>query len=331
MILITGATGFIGKRVASIAAKHFQKSHILCLIRDKESPLEKSGRKILGKLKLKTKKIDLVTGKGIDNIPKSPDLVIHLAANTETSEANHRVNDSGTKNLVKALGKLGPETHFIYVSTTAVMSGRKNCSIPFDENDLPSPTNEYGRTKLKAEKILIDESIKQKFKLTIFRLPTVYGKGMRKDSFFDFLKKLILKNSILIRLNWPGKTSFVHVDDVAKAIVAIIKKPPRKGKAQLLILQAESFTLGQISKMLHRELGIKYKPIKLPQILWEIAKFIRKYTYLSEKWVSSKTYNYIWRGSLIVDNVIYTKSNKILEVVPAFRYEKLKKHLEEVL
>lgn len=330
-VVVTGATGFIGKRVVKLLANKYAGNEVLCLIRNKKSTPEKSGLRIIKKYGFKMKIVDLAKNKGLKNLPKNPDAVIHLAANTETSDSDHKVNDIGTKNLISALSPLTHNTHFIFTGTTAIMSGRKNCSLPFSEHDLPSPTNEYGRTKLKAEKILMNESTKQKFKLTLFRLPTVYGKGMRKDSFFDFLKKLILKNSIFIRLNWPGKTSFVHVDDVAKSIMAIIKNPPRKSGVQLLILQTESFTLGQISKMLHRELRIKYKPIKLPHFFWTIIASFRLYIYSLEVVLTPKLYNFIWRASLIIDNVIYSKSKKINKILPPWKLKVLKDCISEVV
>lgn len=330
-VVVTGATGFIGRRVVKLLANKYEGDEVLCLVRNKKSTPEKSGILIIKKCGFKMKIVDLVKNKGLKNFPKNPRIIIHLAANTDTSDPDHSVNDTGTVNLIKAFSPLDPKTHLIYTSTTALMSGRRNCDNPFNENSKPAPTNEYGRTKLKAEKILMDESKKQNFKLTLFRLPTVYGKGMRKDSFFDFVKKLILKNSIFVRLNWPGKTSFVHVEDVAKAIVATIKKPPRPSKVQILILQTESFTLDQISKMLHRKLRLKYKPIKLPNFFWKIVASFRLFFYNLEILLTPKFYNYIWRASLIIDDVIYSKSQKINQILPSGKLKRLKNCISEVV
>ena len=53
------------------------------------------------------------------------------------------------------------------------------------------------------------------YEYTILRLATVYGPGAKTDGLFDSLFKLTSKGSILGRLNWPGRTSIVHVEDVA--------------------------------------------------------------------------------------------------------------------
>lgn len=323
-ILITGATGFIGKRVSHMFEKKYKNDPITYLTgSDKNEGLKDIESRI--------KVVDLTDPKTLSGLSKKYDLIIHLAANTETSESDHRVNDIGIKNLLETLSPISKSTHFIYTSTTAVMSGRKNCKKPFDEKDKPIPTNEYGRTKLGAEKILMRQTENQNFKSTILRLPTVWGKGMRKDSFFDFLEKLIKKRSFLTSLNWPGKTSFIHVDDVAKIIVKIAEKPPEEGNYQLFILQSESPTLQQVSKLMHKKLGIEYNPINLPRGFWGIVSYLRQYVRFLEPILPASLYNYAWRASLVVDNVIYTKSNKINKIIPEWNHKKLKDYINEVL
>lgn len=163
MIIITGANGFVGQILAVKALKYFKRSEILCLVWGEGTELEDRGRAILKQNKIKTLEVDLVTKKGLNRLPSCPKLVIHLAANTDTSTTNHDVNDIGTRNLLDALGPLNTKTHIIYTSTTVLISGRKDCSKPFNENDRPEPSDEYGRSKLRAEKILRDRAEQEKF------------------------------------------------------------------------------------------------------------------------------------------------------------------------
>jgi nucleoside-diphosphate-sugar epimerase len=326
-IVVTGATGFIGTRVIKLLSRKYSVNNILCLIWNKNNSLEIKGRTLIKSLNIKTKYIDLFTKYGLNANQLNPETIIHLAANTETSDSNHSVNDLGTFNLIDSLNKINKNTHIIYTSTTAIMSGRKDCSKPFNENSKPFPTNEYGRTKLKAENILIKRCLEGKFRLTIVRLPTVYGSGMRKNSFFDFNKTLVKRNSLLARLNWPGLTSFIHVDDVARALVALIKYPPEPSSYQTFILQSDYYNLQQIFKLIYKKLDKYYKPLKLPTKIWNITKFARKYIYLIEPLVPLNIYNYLWRASLIVDNVIFTKSDKIKTIIPSWKPKKLRKSL----
>lgn len=325
MILITGPTSFIGRSVIPKLLKHFQKKELLCLCWDKDENVGIENRILLENKKVPTHFVDLVTKKGLAKIPKSPEIIIHMAANTDTSTKNHKVNDLGTKNFIKSLGNLGPKTHIIYTSTTTFLGGRKDCRNPLNEKSQAYPTNEYGRSKLRAEEYLIKESIKQKFRLTILRLNTVYGTNSRPKSMFKLLPEKIAKKSVFTRLNWPGLTSVVEVNDVASAILHFsISKPPKPGTPANYILTGESLTMADICKIMHKALNIPYRPIELPKIIWSLAKKIRNLTPYLEFILPQNLYNSFWRASLIIDNAVWCKSKKINEVYPKWKPKKLK-------
>lgn len=323
MVIITGANGFIGQHLAPRALKYLKRSEIICIISEKmrDPLLETRGKKILKKNGLKILKVDLVTGRGLDKLPKYPKLVIHLAANTDTSVADHRVNDIGTKNLIAALSPKN-KTHIIYTSTTAVVSGRLNCSKEFNEQTTPIPNNEYGRSKLRAENFLKESCAKDKFSLTITRLSTVYGGDPRKRKMFKALKEYIVRGFFIARLNWPGKTGIIHVDDVVSAILSFAKKPPKQNM-QLYVLNAENLSLPQISQIMHNKMGMDYKPINLPKLFWRLCSLGRKFLPLIEKLTTPSLYNLIWRASLLVDSVVYCKSSRISKILPKWKPTKL--------
>lgn len=331
MVIITGADGFIGQHLAPLILKQFKNTKLLCLVGNSKTELERRGVQILKQNRINYLSVDLVTKKNFDKLPKSPQLIIHLAANTDTSVSDHRINDQGTKNLFTALNLKGPKIHFIYTATTVVYSGRKNTDKPITEQTIPYPTNEYGRTKLKAEEFLKSECTKLKIPLTILKVNTVYGDDYRKHKLFAFLKNLILKKSIIARLNWPGLTSIVHVDDVSKIILKLSKNPPPSNKPQTFIIYSENLTLSQISKLMHKQLGVKYLPVKLPKILWITVSFFRPLIPMTEKFLPAHIYNIAWRFSLIINNVIYCKSNKLLNKFPDWKPLKLKDTIKDTL
>lgn len=323
VIVTTGTTGFIGQRVLSLLSTNFPKKNILCLIKNSTEKEEVRGQVLHKKLGIKTKKVDLQKGEGLTNLPQIPDVVIHMAANTNTSMRDHRVNDIGTINLTKAFKELGPKTHLIYTSTTAHSGGRKDCSEPIDEATEPFPTNEYGRTKLNAENYLIKECKRQKFRLTILRLNTVYGKNARPNSMFMLMKEMIKSSAFPARLNWPGLTSIIHVDDVAKAIVELISLRPYPGKPQIFVVYSESLTLQDISKIMHSKMKKKYKPITLPLKLWSLGAYGKRYIPYLENILPIKLYNLVWRSGLIVDNSVYCESKKLSKKLKNWRPKKL--------
>ena len=286
MILITGANGFIGSYLTSLIKKEYKDEEIFCL----NEP-----------------KFDLVSGKNLDKIPSSPRLVVHLAAATDTSKNDQRCNDVGTKNLIKHLPKIGPKTHFIYTSTQAVFSARLDCQKPIDQKTKPATNNEYGNTKLKAEKILLTAVKRQKFKLTIIRLPTVWGENPRKNSFLNFLKDLVDKNSPFSRLNWPGKVGLINVEDAAKFILKSSLVTPQKPK--IIPIATQNLILAKIFEKITTGKGKKYKQIKVPDFVWNFAKILRPYLKCFEHILPINIYNYFWRASIIVDSPLWCKVN----------------------
>lgn len=322
MIIITGANGFLGQNLAPQALKYFKSSEILCLVSDSGLRLEKEGLKILKKAGLKTLYVDLVSKKNLDKIPKNPSLVIHLAANTDTSKKDFRINDYGTANLLNAIGPLDNKTRFIFTSTAVMMSGRQDCSKPITELEIPKPTNEYGRSKLRAEKVLLKSSQINKFSLIIIRVNTIYGGDPREYKMFKVLKNNIQKKSLTSRLNWPGLTSIIHVSDVSSAILMLAKIKLPKNKPQLFILSAESLSLAEISKIMYQKMGLEYKQIKLPGLIWKIFSFCRKFIPIFEKITTPNIYNLFWRFGLIVDNVIDCKVDKISKHLPKWKPRK---------
>lgn len=310
MVIVTGANGFVGQNLAPQILRHFKSSEVLFLAGSGNNALERRGINALKKLQARFLEVNLVTGRNIKKIPKSPRLVIHMASQTDTSKADHRTNSVGTRNFLKAIAPLTPDTHLIYTSTAVMYSGRRNCSLLITNKEKPSPTNNYGRSKLEAEEALVECAKKFNCRLTILRIGTIYGKDPREYKMFKVLKKHILKQTIIARLNWPGKTSIIHIDDVISAILHFVKNPALK-KIEIQLLSAESPTLSQVCKIMHKAMRVEYRPINLPNPFWQFASFLRTFMPLLEKITSPPVYNLFWRFSLIIDNVIDIKNNKM--------------------
>lgn len=330
-IVITGATGFVGRHLIPQIIKVFKKNQILCLVRNIDTDFELKGRKIIKKYGISTKSVDLATAKGLDDLPKSPKFIIHLAAETDTSKRNHDVNDLGVKNLYEAFYRLSPKTHFIYIGTMVSVVGRKSCKNPINEDSKACPTNEYTRTKVIGEKYLIDKCKKDKFRLTILTPNTIYGKGYRKGSLFDMVINMVKKRSLITRINWPGESALIHVDDVVNNILFFINNKPKSGIPEKYLIYSENLSISDISKLIHKELKFKYNPLNLPKWFWKSLSDLRLHFPITENFLPSYLYNYIWRLSIIIDNVVYTNSNKTLKTNKIWKPKKLKDKIRELL
>jgi len=327
-IAITGATGFIGKAVTQTLSAKFRHNIVAVFGINDNTKIEIQGRQYLNKIGYKTVKSDFTKK---STIPKmdNVNVVIHLAANTNTSTKDHSVNDEGTINFFSKLN-IDRSTHIIFTGTTAIFSGRIDCTKKLTECSTPCPTNEYSRSKLRAEKYLINLSRKTGCKLTILRLPTVYGPGARSNSFFEELKRTIKHGDISTRLNWQGLSDFVHVLDVAETIKYFVSNPPTKSRIQIFTLTSEHKTLADVSKMMHHKMGIKYNPIVLPITFWKLVKLARLLVPIFEHFTPPSVYNIIWRASIISNNVIWCDDRKITMAIKKWKPRKLESSLSDM-
>ena len=247
---------------------------------------------------------DLVTGKGLAKLPGKTKIVFHLAATTDTAKRDQRCNDVGTKNLLAAIPGIGRETHFVYTSSQVVYSGRKNTNKMINLKTKISVNNKYGKTKLEAEKILLKAAKEKGFKLTIIRLPTVWGENPRKNAFLNFLRKLVKNNSFFSRLNWPGKVALIYVEDAAKYILKSAGTPPKT-----IPIAVENLTLAQIFEKIYKNQKKTYKRIEIPNFVWKLAQNLRPYLKYFEFILPIVLFNYLWRASIVVDSPLACKVN----------------------
>ena len=102
-VVITGATGFVGRRLAGEIIKHYPKGKILCFSGKNKFPAEVKTKKVIKSLGLDLKTVDFTDEKTLIKFPKYPKLVIYLAAETDTSKRDHRVNDIGLRNFYNSV------------------------------------------------------------------------------------------------------------------------------------------------------------------------------------------------------------------------------------
>ncbi len=319
-IILTGASGFIGRRLAARVRGYRPKSHLRCLVKDCEDAFGLGGADFLLSRSIRPLPTDLVCPCGFESLPK-PDILFHLAANTHTWENDHRCNDVGTENLLSALGPLGPANHVVFTSTTAVMDNRNRLNEPLRplaEVEHP-PFSRYGQSKWRAEKFLRAESAKQGFPLSIVRLCTVYGPEPRPNTLFDVLKREVAEQTMASRLDWPGLTSFIHVDDVVSCLMSVGDNPPSPGEPRTYLLATESKTLAEVSRLLYWVQGLAYSVISLPQGAWTVLRNAHQLCRWGAGSLPSRIYNTLWRFNMVVNPVLHCDTSLLAKWFPDLR------------
>ncbi|MFH1519558.1 MAG: NAD(P)-dependent oxidoreductase [Candidatus Omnitrophota bacterium] len=213
-ILITGATGFIGKNLVESLFKQGGCT-LFGLVRNpqKAKALEPFGvRLIYGDITDKASLNKLLNYK--------IDVIFHNAAYVENKNLNllHRVNVLGSENICELALSLGVE-RLIYTSSVSVVSG--NPQVPLIE-DLPfKATNIYGESKIEAEKVILKYREKG-LNIVIVRPPMVYGENEP-----HILKVLLFITKYrLFPLIDKGKAKLHlgYVKNVAEAMIFLLDK-----------------------------------------------------------------------------------------------------------
>jgi nucleoside-diphosphate-sugar epimerase len=102
------------------------------------------------------------------------DAVVHLAgiAHKHAGDAFYdRVNHRATSALARAISR-GAAKHLVFISTIAAQSG-SYADHDLTEDDFPTPSNAYGRSKFAAEQAIRAAGIS----FTILRPVVIYGEG----------------------------------------------------------------------------------------------------------------------------------------------------------
>ena len=245
-ILITGGAGYIGSHISEVLIKNKKK----IFIADNLS----TGHKRLINKKAKFFKVDILKNKKIrDIIVKNKiDSVIHLAANLIISEGEKypkkyfRNNVLGTKNLLRACENTTIK-NFVFSSTAAVY---KDGQYKVDEKSTIKPKSVYGKTKIKAEKIIKQFCIKNQINYCILRYFNIAGSSPsgkvgllnKSDHLFKNFSREIIKKKPILKIygnNYNTKDGscirdFIHVSDIAEIHFKVLEKINKSNNSKTL-------------------------------------------------------------------------------------------------
>ncbi len=213
-ILISGATGFIGRHLVEELAKS-KDNHIFCIVRN----LDRA--KILKPYNVELIYADITRKDTMEKIINyTIDVVFHCAGFVQNKDCYllEKINVLGTKNMCDLALNMKAD-RFVYLSSIAVISG--NDEIPLCE-DLPhKATNIYGESKIKAEQEVLRYREKG-LKSIIIRPCMVYGEG---EPHLTKTILLLLKFRMLPLINKGcNKFHLVYVKNVVDLMIYSLSK-----------------------------------------------------------------------------------------------------------
>lgn len=250
LILVTGATGYIGYRLVNKLVNSGHKVKAMLIEND---PLahkldDVKCEKIIG---------DITKPETLKEAVKDVKTAIHLAAVLVANDKNlfHKINYEGTKNLIDACVESGVE-HFVLISAAAAVYKTKTT---------------YGKSKILTEKLASKKREKTNF--TIIRPTLLYGHGGSQELkiYVEKMRKfpLIIPTIGLLR----AKKRPVWVSDIVEGLSKLVNNKLSYGKVYHFG-GSTILTMWEYTKLIKKTFNIKKPMVPIPLFICYIVAYI---------------------------------------------------------
>ncbi len=227
-IVMTGAGGFVGRRLAIHLAKFAAPGARLTAIERSEPPAGWDGVRA-----------DVTDEAAVARIVATarPDVVVHLAAQSSVgaaetaAKATWRTNFEGSFALAAACSTHAPHAVVLFASSAEVY-GASFGDVPLDEDAPLRPRNPYGRSKAAAEQAMADV-LAPTNRLIVSRAFNHTGAGQDErfalPSFAAQIARIEAgaQPPVMKVGNLDAERDFLHVEDVCDAYLALLGAAPR--------------------------------------------------------------------------------------------------------
>lgn len=247
MLLVTGATGFVGRNVVKEIGKTRKDIRILSFNFEEAKKMYPRYEVFKG---------DITKPETLSGAAKDVDVVIHLAGMVSYSKPKDelfRINVDGTKNILRACERADK---FLFSSSVSVYGEIKGEA---DESYPRNPRNVYGESKREAENLIRDSGVRN----LIFRIAPIYGEGSPNWE----------KNLSLLEKGFPipRTSNLTHVTHISNAVQAFQLGLKGRAKGIYNIADEEPVRFMDFAGTLVRLLG--EKPRTLP--FWLVSLLAR--------------------------------------------------------
>jgi len=256
-ILITGATGFVGKAACEHAVHH--------------------GLSVKGALRIRGQVPSCIEPLVVGEINGMTDwgsalrdvnVIVHLAARvhvmhdtaTDPLTAFRSVNVDGTLNLARQAAAAGVK-RFVFVSSVKVNGESTPPGRAFTEADAPNPQDAYGQSKHEAEISLRHLSAATGMEVVIIRPPLVYGPGAKAN--FAALIHAVQRGWPLPLGTVNNQRSLVAMDNLVDFIFTCITHPQAANQT-FLVSDGQDLSTNELVRGMARASGVPARLMPVP-------------------------------------------------------------------
>jgi nucleoside-diphosphate-sugar epimerase len=254
-VLVIGGAGYIGSALVEMLLKMGRRVSIFDAMHFGEDSL----RPILGHPNLELIREDFRHIEALTRAMGGVGSVVHLGglvgdpACAVDTELTVDVNVTATK-VIGEIAKARGVRRFIFASSCSVYGA---CDDIVHEDSHFHPQSLYARSKVASEAVLGSLN-DNNFSVTCLRFATIYGISGRTR--FDLVVNLLCAKAVRDRLitvygadQWRP---FVHVEDVARAIVLTLDAPIElvAGEAFNVGSDTQNYTLGRVAELIKEQI-----------------------------------------------------------------------------
>lgn len=227
-VLVTGATGLIGKLCVKSLLNSGYNTQVIALVRDGEK-----ARNLFGESKRLSFLIQDINQR--ISTSRKVDYIIHAASTTSSKDFVEKPVETiytalnGTRNVLE-FAKNKRIASIVYLSSLEVYGG--NDFEDITENsygyiDILNPRSSYSESKKMVETMCISYGSEYGVPVRIARLAQTFGAGVSKSDnrvFAQFAKAVINKENIVLHTKGETKRNYCYTTDAVRAIFTILTK-----------------------------------------------------------------------------------------------------------
>ncbi|WP_309680826.1 SDR family oxidoreductase [Polaromonas sp.] len=265
MILVTGATGFVGRALIDLLVKRGRS--VRAAMR-RAGAFTAAGASVVtvGDLSAQTDWSAALAG---------VDAVVHAAARVHVMQDAaadplvefRRVNVQGTLQLARRAAA-GGVRRFVFISSVKVNGEATEPGHPFTAGDASAPLDAYGISKMEAEQGLREIAAQTGMEVVIIRPPLVYGPGVKAN--FRAMMRWLARGVPLPLGAIHNRRSLVALDNLVDLMVTCVDHPAAANQT-FMVSDGEDLSTTQLLQRMGRALGRPARLIPVPAILLKVG------------------------------------------------------------